>query len=195
MGKDHLNLPFVPITSAQACRTQQLTTVLGCSPINSNGDHSNTSPQDLPTGLHRNIWYIGKTPFNQLVLNNYLVNIPNKTIANKLLSGYSLRFCLHYSGPRLHIESSNLISAHQHPRETMEKIANEIKLGRIWGPYEKLPISNLRVSPIGVVPKGDNAGWRLITHLSFPTGNSINEFINPAESTVHYSSFDSVVQM
>lgn len=77
----------------------------------------------------------------------------------------------------------------------MEKIANEIKLGRILGPYEKLPISNLRVSPIGVVPKGDNAGWRLITHLLFPTGNSINEFINPAESTVHYSSFDSVVQM
>lgn len=129
------------------------------------------------------------------MLKNYLVNYPNKSIANKLLSGFSVGFRLHYSGPRIHIESSNLISAHQHPRETMEKIADEIKLGRIGGPYEKLPISNLRVSPIGIVPKGDNAGWRLITHLSFPTGNSINEFIDPAESTVHYSSFDSVVQM
>lgn len=110
---------------------------MGCSPSNSNGDHSNTSPQDLPTGLHKNIWDLGKTPINKLVLNNYLVNYPNKTKANKLLSGFSVGFRLHYSGPRLHIESSNLISTHQHSRETMEKITNEIKLGRIGGPYEK----------------------------------------------------------
>lgn len=75
-----------------------------------------------------------KIPINKLVLNNYLVNYPNKTKANKLLSGFSFGFRLQYFGPILHIESSNLITAHQHPRETMEKIANEIKLGRIGGP-------------------------------------------------------------
>lgn len=55
-----------------------------------------------------------------------------------------------------------------------------------------MPICNLRESPIGNVPKGDKSGWRLITHLSFQLGNSVNVFIDPLESTVQYSSFDSV---
>ena len=87
MGKGHLNLPFVPIPSAQACPTQQLTTVLGCSPSNSNGDHSNTSPRDLPTGLHKNMKDLGKPPINKLVLKNYLIKYLNIIEANKLLSG------------------------------------------------------------------------------------------------------------
>lgn len=102
---------------------------------------------------------------------------------------------MYYSGPRLHIEIFYFISAHKHPWEIMEKIVNEIKLVRNGGSNEKLPISYLRISLIGIVPKGNNAGWRLITHLSFPTGNSISQFVNPSESTVHYSSFDSVAQM
>ena len=63
------------------------------------------------------------------------------------------------------------------------------------GPFQTLPISNLRTSPIGVVPKGDNSGWRLITHLSFPKFNSVNSFIDPEETSVKYTSFDSVIQM
>lgn len=54
---------------------------------------------------------------------------------------------------------------------------------------------NLKVSPKGVVPKGDDAGKRLIAYLSFPTGNSIIEFIDPADSTVHNLSIDHVVHM
>lgn len=55
---------------------------------------------------------------------------------------------------------------------------SEVKLERIGGPYKELTISNLRV-PIGIVPKGDNSGWRLMTHLSFSEGNSVNRFIDP----------------
>lgn len=46
-----------------------------------------------------------------------------------------------------------------------------------------------------MVPKGDNSGWRLITHLSFPKFNSVNFFKDPEESSVKYTSFDSVIQM
>lgn len=51
------------------------------------------------------------------------------------------------------------------------------------------------VSPKGVVPKGDDAGKRLMAYLSFPTGNIIIEFIDPIDSTVHNSSIDHVVHM
>ena len=38
---------------------------------------------------------------------------------------------------------------------------NEVKPGRMAGPYINRPISNLRCSPIGIVPK--TAGYRLIS--------------------------------
>ncbi|KAK3106927.1 hypothetical protein FSP39_003200 [Pinctada imbricata] len=34
----------------------------------------------------------------------------------------------------------------------------------------------------------------MITHLSYPPGNSINDFIDPSNSTVQYTSFDEVIQ-
>jgi hypothetical protein len=52
------------------------------------------------------------------------------------------------------------------PTVALQKAENEINLGRIAGPFQNRPISNLRCSPIGVVPK-KTGGWRLITHLSY----------------------------
>jgi len=45
------------------------------------------------------------------------------------------------------------------------------------GPFKNKPISNLRCSPIGVVPK-KTGGFRLITHLSYPKENSVNDYID-----------------
>ena len=61
-------------------------------------------------------------------------------------------------------------------------------------PFDTLPISNLQISPIGLVPKYDG-GWRLITHLSYPNDHGINQFIDPVHCTVKYSSFDNVINM
>ena len=62
------------------------------------------------------------------------------------------------------------------------------------GPFQSLPIPNLRISPIGTVPKKDG-GLRIITHLSYPQGNSVNSFIDPELASVQYSSFDQVVEI
>ena len=62
------------------------------------------------------------------------------------------------------------------------------------GPFHSLPIPNLRISPIGSVPKKDG-GIRIITHLSYPEGNSVNSFIDPELASVQYSSFDQVVEI
>lgn len=85
-----------------------------------------------------------------------------------------------------------LISAEEHGEETLKKLNSEIELGRILGPFTSLPIVTLRISPIGLVPKPDG-GWRLITNLSHPEGNSVNSVIDPEFCKVTYTSFDSIL--
>ena len=67
-------------------------------------------------------------------------------------------------------------------------------MGRITGPYKQKPISNLRCSPIGIVTK-KSGGFRMITHLSFPNGDSVNDFIDPVLTSVHYSNFETAISI
>ena len=70
----------------------------------------------------------------------------------------------------------------------------EVDLGRIVGSFQQKPISNLRCSPIGIVPK-KTGRFPLITHLSYPSGNSAYDFIDPSMSSLTYSSFENAVNM
>lgn len=88
--------------------------------------------------------------------------------------------------------SKNLISALQYKEETMKKLKKEINMGRMLGPFAELPISTLRISPIGLVPKSDGT-WRLITNLSYPHDNSVNTFIDDKFCKVKYSTFDDIL--
>lgn len=142
------------------------------------------------------VWGLGKTPIKLTPLEKYLSDYPKTQTAKRLFLGFFQGFQLYYTGPRIHIQSKNLVSAYEHHNELREKIMNEVELGRVeWGAFRDLPIPNPCISPIRVVPKGDNSGWRLITHLSFPKFNSVIFFIDPEESSVKYTSFDSVIQM
>ena len=111
-----------------------------------------------------------------------------------LSDGFRYGFKLQYEGPRVPLDTKNLKSVLQNPVAAIEKVENEIKNGRIAGPFDERPISNLRCSPIGLVPK-KLSGWRLITHLSYPPLNSVNDYIDPKFTTVHYSSFDNAVSI
>lgn len=89
--------------------------------------------------------------------------------------------------------STNLKSARDYPEVLKEKIESEVVLGRIMGPFPSLPFSNLRVSPLGVVPKKDPGKFCLIYHLSHPKGASVNDGISKEETSVSYVSFDRAV--
>lgn len=123
-----------------------------------------------------------------------LKNYPNKVDAAELLSGFTNGFHIKYKGPRISLISKNLKSADEQKIVTQDKLKREVELRRMAGPFIHKPISTLRTSPIGVVPKKDG-GWRLITHLSYPHGNSVNDYIDPEDCTVHYASFDQVIEM
>lgn len=115
--------------------------------------------------------------------------------AGLLRSGFSKGFSLCFDGPRVPRDSGCLASAAERPQVVKEKLAKEISLGRIAGPFHKRPFANLQCSPIGLVPKRQPNTFRLIHHLSFPKGQSINDFIDPKLCAVHYASFDNAVDL
>ncbi|XP_053544942.1 uncharacterized protein LOC128635859 [Bombina bombina] len=87
----------------------------------------------------------------------------------------------------------NLKSAYQFPEVLQEKIDKEVRLGRMAGPFLSPPLENLVVSPLGIVPKREPGKFRLIQHLSHPKGNSLNNALDEADTSVAYQSFESAL--
>lgn len=136
----------------------------------------------------------GHSPVRVGILEKYLSDYPLRRDAELLLDGFRDGFKLNYTGPRIGIWSKNLHSAQLYKNETLDKLTKEVQLGRMIGPFSQKPIANLRISPIGLVPKSDNK-FRLITHLSYPNQFSVNDFIDENLCKVKYTSFDSVIDM
>ena len=93
------------------------------------------------------------------------------------------------------VDFPNLRTADQNKAVTKQKIEKEVKLGRYAGPFDQRPLPNLRVSPIGLVPKKTPGEFRLINHLSHPAGYSVNDFISDEACKVEYSSFDRAIDL
>ncbi len=53
----------------------------------------------------------------------------------------------------------------------------------------------MRISPLGLVPKKQPNEFRLIHHLSYPAGQSLNDYIDPELCSVQYTTFDDAVKM
>lgn len=135
--------------------------------------------------------HLAKSPIKLTVLEKFLADYPDKSVAQELLCGFKFGFRLQYDGPRTDSFCSNLKSVIQNPSIAWTKVKKEIKAGRIAGPFTKKPLENLRISPIGIVPK-KNGSWRLIQHLSYPEGSSLNDFIDSSLCSVKYTSIDQV---
>ena len=105
--------------------------------------------------------------------------------------------CAGFTFDFLHISffATNLISAQQNPEIVSAKISKELAAGRLAGPFDTPPFSNFRVSPLGVVPKKAPAEYRLIHHLSFPRGASVNDGISTEDALVQHARVDDAVAM
>ncbi|XP_048254567.1 uncharacterized protein LOC125381567 [Haliotis rufescens] len=127
--------------------------------------------------------------------------------ANYLWVGFSFGFKLEFQGSRTGRLARNLRSAtHQDTAGYVkQKLQKEVDLGRMAGPFKDTPLDNLQVSPIGLVPKkqpgyGQHLGkhaeeFRLIHHLSYPRGKSINDFIDTEACSLVYARFDEATHM
>ena len=64
------------------------------------------------------------------------------------------------------------------------------------GPFTEPPLPAFIVNPLGAVPKKHSGKWRLIMHLSFPPGTSINDRINISDFPLRYSTvYDTVMRL
>lgn len=149
-------------------------------------------PPKQPSNL--DLGDIAPSPISISVLSRYLANYPDELAALELLQGFREGFELCYQGPRVASNCKNLKSLHSLQEEAMHTINKEISLGRVAGPFIHSPLQNLRLSPVGMVPKKDGS-FRLIHHLSYPHGSSVNDFIDKNVCTVKYSSFDEALNM
>ncbi|XP_060085027.1 uncharacterized protein LOC132564393, partial [Ylistrum balloti] len=104
-------------------------------------------------------------------------------------------FHLQYEGPRIFREANNLKSAVEQIDILKNKIQKELDNSRCSGPFTEPPFPNLQVSPLGLVPKKEPNEYRVIHHLSFPEGSSINDGISPEYSTVSYQTIDHAIQL
>ena len=112
-----------------------------------------------------------------------------------LLDGFKNGFSLNYTGPRQERNSKNLKSVAQNSEIVLNKINKEVVAGRVAGPFLVKPFENLQISPIGLVPKKSAGEYRMIHHLSYPKGSSINDHIDPELCSVQYTHFDEAVHM
>jgi hypothetical protein len=81
------------------------------------------------------------------------------------------------------------------PKAVDTKLNKELEAGRLAGPFILPPLKYFRVSPLGLVPKKQPGDFRMIHHLSFPNGTSVNDGILDIETSVPYATVDDAIRI
>ena len=142
--------------------------------------------------------YIPHSTIKPQVLAEYLRDYPNLTVKNKLISGFTQGFSIGcHTQPSPRPPPSNNKNVLDKPHIAQDMVNEEIRLGRMLGPYDGPPVADLICSPLNLVPKaGDSSKHRLIHNLAHPYDeNSINANIPDSEAVVSYIKFDEVIKL
>ena len=119
----------------------------------------------------------------------------SSTKRNFLVDGFTNGFQIPFEGEVQFRDCTNLLSARKLPDILREKIIVELEAKRVVGPFYEPPFNNFLVSPLGLVPKKEEGEYRVIHHLSFPEGSSVNDGISQEHKTVHYQNIDCAIQL
>ncbi|XP_074639612.1 uncharacterized protein LOC141897834 [Acropora palmata] len=87
------------------------------------------------------------------------------------------------------------MSALDNPEAVDAKLQKELESHRLAGPFQSPPLSPFWISPLGLVPKKVQGEFRLIHHLSFPPGLSVNDGISSDHTSVKYATIDEAIQL
>ena len=86
----------------------------------------------------------------------------------------------------------NMRLASEHPDPINRYVREELQKGRLISLSGASP---LRVSQVGVIPKSLQPGkWKMITDLSFPKGESVNDGIGSDICSVAYATVDDAIR-
>ena len=114
-----------------------------------------------------------------------------------IINGFTHGFHLHAD----HIQqypppSKNSAIATRLPEAVDEKIAKELRLRHIAGPFTEQPFTPMFISPLSLRPKDNNTGWRLLHDLSYPYDDtSVNSSIPEQYKHVSYSSVQDAISI
>ena len=116
-------------------------------------------------------------PFINVRIMKHLLSGYDHVKAAYLINGFSNGFSLGCVFPPAGDCESNLKSCELAPEVLDGYIADELKMGRLIGPFRRSPFQRTKISPIGLVPKSSAGEFRVIHHLSYPLGESVNDCI------------------
>ena len=74
------------------------------------------------------------------------------------------------------------------------KISKELDAHRLAGPFSSPPFPVFRISPLGLVPKKIEGEFRVIHHLSFLKGSSLNYGISSDHTRVSYATVEDAIR-
>ena len=172
----HPSVPVSPTNSASGIQDQKQETNTGTPKI-----FDWLPPPSARTPLILDAW------------TKVLAGHPNPEEVNFVLHTIQHGACINFEGDRdIGSCAPNLASTKSDPAFIDQYIHEEIKAGRMFGPFDVPPFPNFRASPVGLVPK-DSSGWRLINHLSFGGDMAINHSIAKMECKL--GSFDEAVDL
>ena len=112
-----------------------------------------------------------------------------------LVDGFKNGFRVGFEGTTNNTVPQNLKSALEMPELVTAHIQKELDAGRLAGPFSEPPFENFQCSPIGLVEKKEKGKYRMIHHLSFPDGSSVNDQIADEWSTVQYATICDAIDL
>lgn len=110
-----------------------------------------------------------------------------------MLSDFSQGFPVSFHGERISCSAKHLLAALGNREAVGAKLTKELTAQRLAGPFQPPTLSPFWVSSLGVIPKKVPGEFRLIHHLSFPKGSSVNDGIPSEHSCVSYATIDQAI--
>jgi hypothetical protein len=127
------------------------------------------------------------TPVKYQILEKLMVGY-DPLITKYLVDGFHYGFSIDNDQYVSNLNVKNLKTSFQNPDFVDTYLDKEIAAGRISVPCDHVPLDNMVFSPVGVHPKKQPGKFRIIQHLSFPKGSSINDGISRDNARVKYAS-------
>ena len=137
-----------------------------------------------------------KSPLRASEWEEVLGSHPDREFARYIVTGIREGFRIGYDyGQQLgRKRARNMRSASEHPEPIDNYVQTESREGRLIRAPDRAA-TQIAISRVGVIPKLHQPGkWRLITDLSSPKGESVNDGIRSEICSVSYASTDDAVR-
>ena len=169
-----------------------------CSAVLGSPGSAHPPPAPPPQRPNKSLVVSGSFPFSPQVpptILNSLLTGYDSDLRSYLVTGFTRGFSTGCTDLSARDAQCNLPSCHDAPIVIDQCIATEREAGRIAGPFARSYRDVTRISPIGLVPKKAPGAYRVIHHLSFPYGDSVNDSIPRAHTAVQYGSMDDALDI